>query len=225
MKRLLVLMLLLTFIARSMEKSNVAPVQSVGIYQPRSLVAYCIAQLEKDIRGRVFPQQCSLLAQAIAAKISLSQSMNIDSVMEKLIAITQLSQENELIRITPVSLEFKKKIPADIIGEFTSKFVEERTEEILPSLYRNCAIFTMCVDRVMNEFYHSKYLWEKHIQSSTAHPILISFLERTKIGLEQEESSRRYYEERRRWANESPGFWWNSCASQDANGNWSYTTE
>ena len=119
-----------------------------------------------------------------------------------------------------------KNIPAALIGKFTPKFIDERTEEILLSLYRKCAIFTVCVDRVVNEFYHSGYLWEKHVQSSTAHPILISFLNNKKLRLEQEIRCRDYYaEQKRRKDNAGPGFWWNGCASQDANGNWSYTTK
>ncbi len=174
----IILMLSVCCIALPVAAMDSAPEQYIWKRQPKSLVSLSIAQLEEDIKQNVIPQQCALLAQTISATFPMSQdrySFSKQEALEKLIEITKVVQENELIRITPVSIEIKN-VPPDVLAKFSTLFLELRVDQIFLTLYEICPIFKICIDKVEAE-YVSVQDWQKHMRVMGAHPGLIRILE------------------------------------------------
>ncbi len=135
MNKLLVLLLLAHLPIHSMDNDKGAPLESAPRYQPRSLTSLCISKLETHIRETMFPQQCALLAQVIDTQFPMPEdpyrTISKEQALGLLIALTNISQENELLRITPVSIEIK-----NILTEYYPGLIQELTQQILSSFIK-----------------------------------------------------------------------------------------
>ena len=90
------------------------------------------ALVEYDLTTNIIPQQRALLAQAITAKFPMPTNSNAiteEKAVENLVEMAKVSQENELLRITPVSVEVKN-IPAEVVEKFSRGFLDQRAEEV-----------------------------------------------------------------------------------------------
>ena len=131
---------------------------------------------EYDIQTNVLPQQCALLAQAITAKFPMSAYPNYittEKAVENLIEMAKVSQENELVRITPVSIEVKN-IPAEVVQKLSQGFLDQWTQEILSCLYKKqkCPIFRASIENVCSIGYGHLPKW-----LSAVHPTIKKFIE------------------------------------------------
>ncbi len=77
--------------------------------------------------------------------------------------------------VSPVSVELKD-IPADVIEKFSPGFLQELTEQILPTLEKERgSIVRNCIYRVVRGFYDDVKRHE-HVFFKIAHPVLLKFI-------------------------------------------------
>ena len=175
MNKLLVLLLLAHLPIHSMDNDKGIPLESAPRYQPRSLTSLCISKLETHIRETMFPQQCALLAQVIDTQFPMPEdpygTISKEQALGLLIALTNISQENELLRITPVSIEIK-----NILTEYYPGLIQELTQQILSILYqKRKSMVEVCTGLVVEGFARETK-WEEQVLFKSAHPILFRFL-------------------------------------------------
>ena len=138
------------------------------------------ALVEYDITTNIIPQQRALLAQAITAKFPMPtnpSAITEEKAVENLVEIAKVSQENKLLRITPVSVEVKN-IPAEVVEKFSKGFLDQRAEEVLSFLHKkgNCPVFKASIDKLVAKFC-PQYNLQKNEQLSAVHPVLIKYIE------------------------------------------------
>ncbi len=133
------------------------------------------------------PEQCTLLAQTIATKFPMPKEQPIvskEGAISKLLVIATFSQENEVLRMTPVSLEVKN-FSVDGAAQAFPQFL---VEQVLPKLYENkqSPLFKVCIDKLVEEFCTLPE-WQKHKDLESVHPVLLLFIERIRKQREDEE--------------------------------------
>lgn len=165
MKKLLLLLLMSSF-SHPMQRN------------PGSLISLCIKKIEYNIQWKLVDSQSALLARKIDTNfMKRYRTANNYGYMAILIEACKLSQENDLLRITPVSAEFKN-VPEDIAAKFSPHFLKDVAEDILPQLYSKFSLVRNCTDSLIVGT--SDSWWREHVDNASASPVLIKFLNKRK---------------------------------------------
>ena len=164
-----------------MDRGHTAPQTSAG---SPTLVSARVALITNAI-----PEQCTLLAQTIAQVVPAlnGEPISKEDAIAKLLAITEISQENELLIITPVSVKVKNSAAGDV-ASVSPLFLKQRREQILLALYENkqSQLFKSCIDKLVEAFCTLPD-WQQHKDLRPVHPALIRFIERLRQQREDEE--------------------------------------
>ncbi len=121
-------------------------------YKPRTLVSYCLSTIKTEFFNRL-QQEVSTQFPLCDNNAQLSSAM----ALTKLMAITNISYENDCIRLTPISIELKK-VPIDDVLNNTCR--TDLITSLLPYLKTHSSTIQHCVLTIAKDFYYRDM--EKH---------------------------------------------------------------
>lgn len=150
MKKFLVLILLIAATIHAMEPQPKLMARSQKTYEPRTLVNYCVSAITTDLLNKCVAEVDTQFPPSDSVKLSS------DMALKKLIAITNISCENESICLTPISVELKK-MPSDVLD---NAYRTDLITSLLPYLKAHSYAIQLCVVTIAKEF-HNRDM-EKH---------------------------------------------------------------
>jgi hypothetical protein len=153
-----------------------------------SLASLCVKTIADHIEKKL-PKQRKLLAKAIDDKLcerygESYRKINKWAAMPLLKEACNISYENSLFHITPVSLHFKATNQY-LVEKFLNGVIKSEAEYTLIVL--NSSVISACADDLIVGFC-SDSSWRENVEQSGADPLLIRFLNKR----------RNYYQEKQR---------------------------